>query len=124
VQRGFLCDQLSNQHFGTVNREFVTYRAQYPAVAFNRLVDIDTLVAHDPSRPLFQAGANCATRHDITGTELFGFNGLKHCGGFLRNSIGKRVPFDSDLCPRVFYGRVSRVSRKYFAGECPESESF
>jgi hypothetical protein len=50
VKVGFLCHQLSDQFFGSVNRDLIAYRALYLAIPLNRLVDVYALVAHKKFR--------------------------------------------------------------------------
>jgi hypothetical protein len=50
VKRGFLRHQLSNQFFGPINRDVIAYRALYPAIPLNILVDLYALFAHGKFR--------------------------------------------------------------------------
>jgi hypothetical protein len=50
VQRGFLRHQIGYQFFGPVNRDLIAYRALYPAIPLDVLVDLYALLAHGQFR--------------------------------------------------------------------------
>jgi hypothetical protein len=51
VQFGFLCHQLGYQFFGPINRGLIAYRALYPAIPLDVLVDLYALLTHKQFRP-------------------------------------------------------------------------
>ena len=57
VQRGFVSFKLGDQFLGPVNKGLIRDTLFDPAIAFNRLIDFDALIAHGLSA-LDQAGAN------------------------------------------------------------------
>ena len=46
VKRGLLSVQISNQLFGPVNGDLVTYRQKYSPIPLNRLIYLDALLTH------------------------------------------------------------------------------